>query len=217
VQSIDIVGGSGFDVANINSDLMIGGDTLINLGTGEIKGPGTWTSTTGDFNLTAGSVTLNSVTTANNISVEALDGNINLGQLSSSGGDVSLTVHTGDIVNQNNGYIEADRLFVDLGSTGTMGSLSSPFEIQIDVSSDFGILTSSQLQSRVFITDNSFTGALSSGIIVGVNSVLAQANAGLSAVTKELNIIDPGIFLTEINLFNVEATGMKLPADQVVE
>jgi len=81
----------------------------------------------------------------------------------------------------------------------------------------FGNLTSSQLQSRVFITDNSFTGALSSGILAGVGSVLAQANAGLSAVTKDLNIIDPGIFLTEINLFNVESTGMKLPADQQVE
>jgi hypothetical protein len=98
-----------------------------------------------------------------------------------------------------------------------MGSLSSPFEIQIDLRSDFVNLTSNQIQSRVFITDNSSTGALSANILVGVNSVLAQANTGLSAVTKELNIIDPSIFLTELNLFNVEEAGMKLPADQVAE
>jgi hypothetical protein len=99
-----------------------------------------------------------------------------------------------------------------------MGTLSSPFEIQIDVRSDFGNLTSSQLQSRVFITDTSRTGTLRfGGVLIGVNSVLAQANAGLSAVTKELNIIDPSIFLTEINLFSLEEGGMRLPADQVVE
>ncbi|MCG6969937.1 MAG: filamentous hemagglutinin N-terminal domain-containing protein [Gammaproteobacteria bacterium] len=217
VQTINIVGGSGSDVAYINSDLIVGGDTIITLGEGEITGSGSLESSAGSFNLSAGTVTLNSVSTANNISVEALDGNINLGQLRSSDGTVSLTVHSGDIVNQNNGYIEADQLLVDLGNTGVMGSLSSPFEIQIDLRSYFGNLTSSQLQSRVFITDNSFTGALSSGILAGVGSVLAQANAGLSAVTKDLNIIDPGIFLTEINLFNVESTGMKLPADQQVE
>jgi hypothetical protein len=170
--------------------------------------------------LTAGTVTVNSITTANNITIKALDGNINLGQLRSSGSDgkISLTVQAGNIVNQNNGYIEADQLVVDLGNTGIMGSLSSPFEIQIDSSSDFGILTSNELQSRVFITDNSSTGTLRSGVsLVGVNSVLAQANAGLSAVTKELNIIDPSIFLTELNLFNVEEAGIKLPADQVAE
>ncbi|KPJ93900.1 MAG: hypothetical protein AMJ53_06355, partial [Gammaproteobacteria bacterium SG8_11] len=188
------------------------------LGAGEIKGAGTLESATGNFNLTAGKVTLNSVTTANNITVEALSGNIYLGQLLSSNGTVSLTVNSGNIVNQNNGYIAADKLVVDLGATGIMGTLSTPFEIQIDIGSDFGNLTSSQLQSRVFITDTSSTGALRSGVsLVGVNSVLAQANAGLSAVTKELNIIDPSIFLTELNLFNVEESGMRLPADQVAE
>ncbi|MGD8592394.1 MAG: calcium-binding protein, partial [Gammaproteobacteria bacterium] len=219
-QTINIVGGSGSDLANINSDLIVEGNTIIDLGAGQIKGPGTLASATGNFDLTAGTVTVNSITTANNITIKALDGNINLGQLRSSGSDgkISLTVQAGNIVNQNNGYIEADQLVVDLGNTGIMGSLSSPFEIQIDSSSDFGILTSNELQSRVFITDNSSTGTLRSGVsLVGVNSVLAQANAGLSAVTKELNIIDPSIFLTELNLFNVEEAGIKLPADQVAE
>jgi hypothetical protein len=219
-QTINIVGGSGSDLANINSDLIVEGNTIIDLGAGQIKGAGTLASATGNFDLTAGTVTVNSITTANNITIKALDGNINLGQLRSSGSDgkISLTVQAGNIVNQNNGYIEADQLVVDLGNTGIMGSLSSPFEIQIDSSSDFGILTSNELQSRVFITDNSSTGTLRSGVsLVGVNSVLAQANAGLSAVTKELNIIDPSIFLTELNLFNVEEAGIKLPADQVAE
>ena len=167
--------------------------------------------------MTAGTVTVNSITTGSNITITALDGDINLGQLYSDN-TVSLTVQAGNIVNQNKGYIEANILEVDLGASGIMGTLSTPFEIQIHTSSDFGILSSNELQSRVFITDTSVTGELRSGLsLIGVNSVLAQANTGLSAVTKELNIIDPSIFLTELNLFNVEESGMRLPADQVAE
>ena len=100
--------------SHINSDLIVGGNTIIDLGAGQIKGPGTLASATGNFDLTAGTVTVNSVTTANNITIKALDGNINLGQLRSSGSDgkISLTVQAGNIVNQNNGYIEADQLVI---------------------------------------------------------------------------------------------------------
>ena len=214
-QSITINGDSGFDEANIDGDISVTGNTNLNLGEGNIKAGGSLQSGSGSFGFIASNVTLNSVATSGNISVEARNGNINLGRLLAS--DVSLLVLTGNIANTSNGYIQARTLFVDLGSSGVMGSLYAPFELQIEDSSEFSNIPPSQLQSRVFITDNSFLGLASSGNIVGVNSVLAQANAGLSAVTKELNIIDPGIFLTEINLFNIEESGIKLPADQIAQ
>ena len=212
---IDISGDAGYDTVNVNNNITVANDMNIDLGDGEISATGNINSTSGDVNLRASTITVSSVT-ANNITLDAINGNLNLGQLHADK-DAMLTVHDNhNIVNQNNGYIAANQLFVNLGS-GTMGSVTAPFELQIITRTDFGNLSPSDLQSRVFITDTSFTGALSSGIIYGVGSVLAQASTGLSAVTRELNIVDPSIFLTEINLFSVEDNGIKLPAEQEAE
>ncbi|WP_455205300.1 beta strand repeat-containing protein [Kaarinaea lacus] len=161
-----------------------------------------------------GSLTVDNIDAGTgSITLEAFSGDLNLGQLVSATGEdgvVTLTVHgSSNIVNQNNGYITADFLFVNLDS-GSMGTLADPFFIEINKKTE---LTS----ESVFITSNSFTGEITPNIITDVGTILAQAQTGLSSVNKGLDLIDPSLFLVDINLFNVEETGIRLPADQVQE